>query len=515
MSRYGDKLDDEGRRLVDVVRRNSARMARLIDDMLAFSRTGRQELRAVGVDMTEAVGRTPRIVKSGLHDEAFYRQMWATISTGGVWVGHFVNKRKDGTLFHEDATIFPVRDPAGRIINYAAVKRDVTQRMKAEERVRKLTRLYATLSRINETIVRAENREALFPSVCEGAVSAGRSALAWIGLVDEATGVVRPACWYGADDDYVKGLRIRVDDALEESGPTGTAVRANRVSYVNDYAADARVLPWRAEALRRGLRGAAALPLRAAGKAIGALTLYVDRPDFFDQDQLKLLEEIASDLSYALDGFEREGMRRRAEEGREAAQRKLRKALEDSVQAVASTTEVRDPYTAGHQRRVARLASAIAVEMGLPESQVDGIRFGCLIHDIGKLCVPAEILSRPTQLLSLELEMIRAHAQVGYEIVKDIEFPWPVARMILQHHERLDGSGYPSGLRGGDVITEARVLAVADVVEAMSSHRPYRAALGLDAALSEILAGRGVRYDAIAVDACVRLLRDQRFDLAG
>jgi PAS domain S-box-containing protein/putative nucleotidyltransferase with HDIG domain len=199
---------------------------------------------------------------------------------------------------------------------------------------------------------------------------------------------------------------------------------------------------------------------------------------------------------------------------RRRAEATLHGALVATVDAIAATVDMRDPYTAGHQRRVAELAGAIAVEMGLRTDQVEGIRFGALIHDLGKVQVPAELLSKPTRLTKLELELIKTHPQAGYDIVKGIQFPWPVAQMVHQHHERLDGSGYPQGLKGDAIALEARVLAVADVVEAMASHRPYRPGLGVDAALREIEDKRGRAFDPQVVDACLRLFREQRFAFA-
>jgi len=181
------------------------------------------------------------------------------------------------------------------------------------------------------------------------------------------------------------------------------------------------------------------------------------------------------------------------------------------IGSIASTIEMRDPYTAGHQRRVAKLAAAIGAELGLPEDRIRGIFLAGLIHDVGKIDIPAEILSKPGKLTSLEMQFIRTHPQAGYEIIKGVEFPWPIAETILQHHERLDGSGYPRGLAAEAVIVEARILAVADVTEAMTAHRPYRAALGLDAALAEIETGKGRLYDPAAVDACIALFRNKGF----
>lgn len=198
---------------------------------------------------------------------------------------------------------------------------------------------------------------------------------------------------------------------------------------------------------------------------------------------------------------------------KEAAEswQKLERALEGTIQALALTIEIRDPYTAGHQRRVSQLAAAIAKKMGLTEDQVRAIRVAGDIHDIGKISIPAEILSRPARLNQVEFEIIKTHPQVGYDILKKVNFPWPVAQIVLQHHERIDGSGYPSGLRSDEILPEARIIAVADTVEAMASHRPYRPALGVEKALIEILRFKGILFDSDAVDACLYLFRKEHF----
>ena len=184
-----------------------------------------------------------------------------------------------------------------------------------------------------------------------------------------------------------------------------------------------------------------------------------------------------------------------------------RKALEGAISALATAIEKRDPYTAGHQKRVAELAREIAKEMKLPDETIQCIYLAALLHDIGKISVPSEILSKPSRLNEPEYEIIKFHPVVGYEILKDIDFPWPIAEVILYHHERIDGSGYPNGLKDGEIPIESRVIAVADVVEAISSHRPYRPALGIEAALEEIETNKGKLYDPAVVDACIRVIK--------
>ncbi len=203
--------------------------------------------------------------------------------------------------------------------------------------------------------------------------------------------------------------------------------------------------------------------------------------------------------------------RRRAAQELLDSRAKLQSALKGTIEAISIMIEMRDPYTAGHQRRVAQLAEAIATSLNLPSVKIEGIKFAAQIHDIGKLYVPAEILSKPTKLSALEYAIIKTHPQAGYEILKNIEFPWPIADIVLQHHERLDGSGYPAGLKDGEILPEARILSVADVVEAMSSHRPYRPSFGIDKALEEIRLNSGIFYDPQAVTACQQLFLEKAF----
>jgi HD-GYP domain-containing protein (c-di-GMP phosphodiesterase class II) len=207
--------------------------------------------------------------------------------------------------------------------------------------------------------------------------------------------------------------------------------------------------------------------------------------------------------------------RKGAEKKLEYTLESLRKSMSTTIQVMVSTVEVRDPYTAGHQLKSANLARAIATEMGLPPEKIEGIRMAGSIHDLGKISIPAEILSKPTKLSEIEFSLIKEHARRGFEMLKDVESPWPLAEIVYQHHERMDGSGYPRNLKGDEICLEARILTVADVVEAMASHRPYRPGLGIDSALAEIEQNRGIFYDDSVVDACLRLFREKGFKLEG
>ncbi|HQQ86740.1 MAG TPA: PAS domain S-box protein [Smithellaceae bacterium] len=204
--------------------------------------------------------------------------------------------------------------------------------------------------------------------------------------------------------------------------------------------------------------------------------------------------------------------RKKAQDERDQVLARLRKTLGTMIQAMSAAVEARDPYTSGHQRRVAALARSIAAEMNLSRDQIEGIRMAASIHDMGKISIPAEILSMPRKLSKLEFDLVKTHSQAGHDIIKDIDFPWPIANIILQHHERIDGSGYPHGLRGDNILLEARILAVADVVEAMASYRPYRPALGLDTALEEITRNKNILYDGEVVEACLKIFREKKYE---
>ncbi|MEE9585084.1 MAG: HD-GYP domain-containing protein [Candidatus Brocadiales bacterium] len=233
-----------------------------------------------------------------------------------------------------------------------------------------------------------------------------------------------------------------------------------------------------------------------------------------DKTKEQLIEEVELLRQQVAQQKAVESVHKRTEEDLRERRAKLRKAFAGAIQTMASIVETRDPYLAGHQRRVARLAGAIAREMGLSEEQIDGVCLAAIVHDIGKISVPAEILNKPGRITETELSLIKTYPKAGHDILKKIDFPWPVAKIVLQHMERMDGSGYPAGISGEDILPEARILGVADIVEAMMSERPYRSALGIEKTLEEIVQNSGVvkhLYDSNVVDACVRLFTERGF----
>ena len=423
--------------------------------------------------------------------------------------------RKDGAQVEIEVlarNLLDDPDVAGVVIT----ARDISERKRDELALARANRALRTLSACNEALVRAGSEPELLNAICRIAVETGGYRMAWVGVPEQdAAKTVRPVARYGHDEGYLATANICWADTELGRGPSGTAIRSGILQANQNFQTNPALVPWREAALERGYQSSIALPLKSAAGTLGVLTLYAALPDAFTEVEIGLLQELVDDLAFGI-----QTLRTRAERDHIAHEHLhdvevLRQSLEDSIKAIADTVEMRDPYTAGHQRRVGQLAVAIAKELGLPEETNLGIALAASIHDLGKISVPAEILAKPGKLTALEFMLLKNHPQAGFDILKDINFPWPIATMVLQHHERLDGSGYPQRLKGEQILLESRILAVADVVEAMASHRPYRPALGIDTALQEIERGRGTAFDATVVDACIRLFAEKRFSFSG
>jgi putative nucleotidyltransferase with HDIG domain len=338
--------------------------------------------------------------------------------------------------------------------------------------------------------------------------------MAWVGYAEHGeTKLVRPVASAGDTVGYLDSICITWDDADTGMGPGGTAVKTGEPVVIESVADDPGMTPWRAEAIASGYLSIAAFPLVASdGNAFGAIMFYASETSHFEGEELALLSELSSDLAYGIETLRARESRALISEELARTNDRLEGLLRQVTIAFGRVVEARDPYTAGHEERVAKLARQIAIGMGLDDSAADAVEIAGLVHDIGKLSVPAEILTKPSSLSPIEIRLIHEHSRSGYEILKGISFVWPVADIVLQHHERIDGSGYPAGLTGEQMLPLARILAVADVVEAMASHRPYRPALGLPAAMSEITSHPDL-YDPDAVAACVRLFDAGAIDM--
>jgi PAS domain S-box-containing protein/putative nucleotidyltransferase with HDIG domain len=387
--------------------------------------------------------------------------------------------------------------------------RDISGRRESEHALKRAHRALKTLSGCNGILVRAREEQHLLDDLCQLIVDTGGYPGARVGLsaVVGVSQVLRVASSgvLGAEMDEIEHILAERAGGM---GPAARAFQTGAIQVDHDIAGPVGDIAHRA-----GFASMIALPLLDGDRAFGFLQVYAAEPDAFHENETALIQELSEDLAFGILTLRSRRERERLEAAEHESAERLKRALLGTIQAVALTVEKRDPYTAGHQQKVARLAVAIAEELGWPPDRIEGVRLGGMIHDIGKIYVPAEILNRPGRLSKLEFGLIMSHPEVGYEILKDVELPWPVAQIILQHHERLDGSGYPMGLKGSEIIDEACLLGVADVVEAMAAHRPYRPALGLEAGLDEIERRRGTQFAPEIVDACLRLFRERGFTL--
>jgi len=402
-------------------------------------------------------------------------------------------------------------DESGKINGVLSSGEDITERKLAEIAVQHANRALATLSAVNKSLVRATSEDELLQSICQAIVKQRGYQLAWVGYAQhDENKSVSVMAHAGHDEGYLEAMQITWAESERGMGPGGRAIRNGKTQLCQDIANDPLCLPWRDVALKHGYAANIALPL-GNGKVFGILSVYAGEANAFTPAEIALLEEMAGDLAFGVHTLHTRRERDLALEQNRQHLEKLRNSLEDTMRAIAAIVEMRDPYTAGHQARVADLAMSIARQMGLSDEQVHAIHLAGMVHDLGKINVPAEILSKPGKITDLEFGLIKIHPQAGYDILKGIDFPWPIAQMVLQHHERMDGSGYPQGLKGDATLLEARILAVADVVEAISAHRPYRPGLGIEVALEEIAKNRGKFYDPQAVDACLVVFREQGY----
>jgi PAS domain S-box-containing protein len=424
---------------------------------------------------------------------ALFDQQLST--TTMVRAGDFWIERLDGTWSCVSiVTDNLLDDPAiGGIVLTA---RDITEH-------KNLERARVAVSGANTALVRAMNEGDLFDELCRVVTNDATYRMAWIGILDPARPLgVRIVAYANDSSHYVAAMEELTGSGSYE-GPLAVALRTKELVVVEDLETLPES-PWRQLALQNGFRSLIALPLVVSESDFGVLAIYSEHANAFTLKAVEVLTELTGDLSYGV-----EALRTRAE--RVKYQARFEGSLEAAIRAMATTAELRDPYTAGHQRRVAELADAIATELGFDAEFVRGVRTAASVHDIGKLAVPSDILSRPGTLSEAEFALIRVHPQAGHDILVGIEFSWPIAETVLQHHERLDGSGYPRGLHGEEVSMGARVIAIADTVEAITSHRPYRPAIGVAKALEVIRAGRGTLFDPDVVDSCCRLLEERSF----
>jgi PAS domain S-box-containing protein len=470
-------------------------------------------------------------------------------------------RRKDGTPFWGIATGRKICGPDGKILHYQGFLKDITRQRVMELDLGAKVRELHVLSEMDNALLRAKTEEELLSEYCRIVVEAAGYRMAWVGFAEEGPEKrIIPVAHYGHEDGYLKLLNNTWADTVRGQGPTGRCIRTGEIAVAKDFAADPTTAPWHENAAKRGYMSCIAIPFRQFEGEMACLTAYGVRISRWSDEERRLMNQVASALGYGITTLRTAVTKSQHQESLRASldqiilakaqyqeslrtsleqtiltkahyeeslranleqtiltkaqyQESLRASLEQTIEVIAETVDQRDPYTAGHQRRVADLCVAIARKLGLSSERTQGLRLAASIHDLGKIGIPAEILVKPSRLTEIQYSLVKEHAQLGYEIVKNVQFPWPIAQMILQHHERLDGSGYPQGLKADEIFLESRILAVADVVEAMSSHRPYRPSMGIDVALDEVLSSSGTLYDPEAVQACVNLFRHEGYQL--
>ena len=356
----------------------------------------------------------------------------------------------------------------------------------------------------------ANHRDQLLEGVCQSIVTQKPYELAWVGFREEdAPKTISLQAKAGSKVGYTDHLEVSwAEDSPLGLGPAGVCVRTGKPVIIKDSAKEALLAPVLERAVSFGLQSIMAVPIfKDPTSVIGVLLVYATVPNAFGDIEVHLFESLADDISIGLRNIERQQLLDNEINDREAAQQQLGDSLRATVEAMSRTMESRDPYTAGHQARVAKISVALAENLGWSQNDKEGLYLAAMVHDIGKVGIPSDILTKPSVLTPLEMQLVQQHAELGYQILKDIPFPWPIAEMVRQHHERLDGSGYPRNLKGDEILLGAKVLAVADTLEAMGTHRPYRPALGLSVALEQIQRESGVSLDSEVVSAAFTLAK--------
>ncbi len=441
---------------------------------------------------------------------AILRHNIARVIETGAPVAGQVRYQRRGREIVIDHVDQPFVDPATGRRDVLSIARDVTEEVMAAEALARKNRMLTALVSGLLAMEGERDRDAVARAVTEALVGEAGFALATICEVeDETPRTLRLLAAAGPLADRIPALveAMRTDPEVE--GPTVKAIRTRQPCLWNGFSGRPE-LDWARAALGSyDLQSAVAVPMIFSGRLFGVLVIYGKDEMPFTPEDLAPLVAFADQLGRVLTTLDSFVRYEESEAGRLAAVSRLNEALIETVGALATVVEVRDPYTAGHQRKVATLAVAIAEALGWSERRVEGVRIGALLHDIGKIAIPAELLTKPGKLTAEEFALIKTHATRGGELLRNIRFDWPILEMVTQHHERLDGSGYPLGLKDGEIAEEAKVLAVADVTEAMLAYRPYRPAIALDTVFRELERGRGRLYDVAAVDVALSLVRER------
>jgi PAS domain S-box-containing protein len=465
----------------------------------------REELLHFNIDMAHPEAERARVRAEFLHADK------EPTSHPGLHL-----QRKDGVLVPVVTTASKSLILDGRAV-VIAVYRDISELVDREHRLATKRWALSAYAGAAAALWQKHSPETLLEAICQAITRESVYVLAWVGIAENGPGKpIRVAAASGSALGYLDGLKLSwAEDGPAGHGATAVSIRSRQLQMVEDTETSLVYAPWAERARPFGIRSALSIPFASNGGANGALVVYSARPNAFEPVAIEVFQHLAEEIGHGLHGIDQERMLLAEREQLAKAERQLTEALSAMVAPIVTAMEMRDPYTSGHQSRVADIACAIATELGWSEGRIQGLRVASVVHDIGKISIPAEVLTKPTKLTKAEREMINGHPETAYTILKDIPFAWPIAEIVRQHHEKLDGSGYPFGLKGDAILPESRVLTVADIVEAMSSFRPYRPPIPMDIVLKEIENEAETRLDPEVVRVCIALFREKRFVLTG
>jgi PAS domain S-box-containing protein len=424
--------------------------------------------------------------------------------------------QKDGSSIPVSVWSSDALTSDGRTVVIAEI-RDISDQVEKEHKLSAQNWALSAFSIAALALGRARSAAGLLQSICEAITQQSAYLLATVGIAEDSPEKrILVAAAAGSALGYLDGIQLSwSENEAFGHGPAGVCIRTNALQIIDDTETSPGFAEFRERARPFGIRSCVSIPLRIESGWQGALLVYSTHPHAFESAPLEVFQRLGEQIVHGIQAIEHKQLLEAERKHLERAQKNLTDALQASVAAMVTAMEVRDPYTAGHETRVADIAYAIGAEMGWPASRLEGLRMAAMVHDIGKISIPTEILTKPGRLTAEEYTLVKEHPETGYSILRDIPFSWPIADMVRQHHEKLNGSGYPLGLKGNEILAESKVLAVADIVEAMASNRPYRVGIDLDVVLDQIQSEAGILLDPEAVRICVALFRGKKFSMPG
>lgn len=407
---------------------------------------------------------------------------------------------------------FPVHNDAGEYLYSLHILENATQIKQADKSLRRTKRALKLSAACIREMLQASDELQMLQTVCRRVVESGWYRIAWVGYAEQdANKTVRPVVFSGYPEGFPVALHSTWADTEHGHGPVGTAIRTGKMHVIQNVLNDPQFAYWHRDAVQHGYASAIGLPLSSEASVFGALCFCADEPFAFSEEEVPVLEEFAAIISFGITAFRLRASLNNNLQERVQYLDALRVHLEDVIEAIGVAIEGRhNPYAIEHQNRVADIAGAIAMEMGFPEEQARGLQLARMLHNVGEIQIPEEILCKTGKLTDDEFMKLKEHPQFGYNILKQVTLPWPVAQTVLQYHERLDGSGYPQGLKGDEILPEAKIIAVADAIDALAfGQRPNHPMLGIPAALLEIEKNKGTLYDEAVVNAAIKIFRAQ------